>query len=854
MAILFRNRIYVILFVLALACIVFNMFSFGRRKKHASDDMMCTEKQACAFAAELAAMARAEAAHVWMNELESDESRHAAWLASKARYALYINGFDFDGHKKQDGNLDEKCRKSLAEWHNLLVLACHQRLCGVKDIAEEQGARLRGYVSDIDQSIQTYSVTVPSAYDSSLKWPLIVSLHGHGWFRPFQGHPAKQYAGAFCVAPFGRGATDYKEIGEDDVLHVIDEVCRDYNIDLNRIYLTGSSMGGTGAFHIATRYADRFAAINPIAGNADNEAWTEAWGWNKSFPGRYDSLRKWIQDGHTARAFAENLLNVPAFVIAGTGDTVVPVEHSRSMVRILRQYKSNVEYREFPGCGHGGFPEAALDDALAWTCSWERNASPKSIFWKADKLKYGKAYWLRMEQFEKPLKTGFISGSFTADGRLAIRTSNLLAFSFQRPEKLFSMSRQLVINVNGRDIKLENLPDSREAWITIRKDPNHGWTDERLAERPQLYKHAGLEGPVSEVLNAPFMLVVGTTSPNSNMNRAWMEEARRFSAEWERRNGAPCIMVTDDKCRIEDMQSRNLILFGNGVDNSISDMVSKNIPLADVMSNLPLRNKEQELGENDLDAPDLGSIIMYPNVEYAPNRMIVMLSANSPDSAYQMWGRFGNWFNWGVYDSSKYFDYAVFDSRSASPETMLMVGWFGTDWNVDSGVYFIGNEELRAGMAPQGYPPFDEVPANAERVLLAELKPVALEQMRGALGIGRSFFGEPLSAPGSLGMRAPCVIEYDINGAFSSFSSGIALIPSREASLSHAREKGESVKFTIYGDGRKIAEKSVSWSMPEDRFDVNIMGIRKLKLEAVSDKGPAWLHMSSAWLEPTLGR
>ena len=28
-----------------------------------------------------------------------------------------------------------------------------------------------------------------------------------------------------------------------------------------------------------------------------------------------------------------------------------------------------------------------------------------------------------------------------------------------------------------------------------------------------------------------------------------------------------------------------------------------------------------------------------------------------------MWGRFGNWFNWGVYDSKKYFDYCVFGHR-----------------------------------------------------------------------------------------------------------------------------------------------------------------------------------------------
>ena len=129
------------------------------------------------------------------------------------------------------------------------------------------------------------------------------------------------------------------------------------------------------------------AAINPIVPNADNEAWTKHWGWNRHFEGRYDALRKWLQDDHTARAFVENLLQLPCFVVAGSADFVVPPDHSRNMVRLLRQYNANVQYREYPGCGHGGFPKDAMADALAWTCGWERNPCPRSIYWKANQVR-----------------------------------------------------------------------------------------------------------------------------------------------------------------------------------------------------------------------------------------------------------------------------------------------------------------------------------------------------------------------------------------------------------------------------------------------------------------------------------
>ncbi|MBO4344691.1 MAG: NPCBM/NEW2 domain-containing protein, partial [Victivallales bacterium] len=397
------------------------------------------------------------------------------------------------------------------------------------------------------------------------------------------------------------------------------------------------------------------------------------------------------------------------------------------------------------------------------------------------------------------------------------------------------------------------------------------------------------EGPINDVLNAPFMLVVGTSSPDPEMNVAWMQEAKTFMSEWKRRNGAPCLMVPDTKCSIEDMQNRNLILFGGSRDNCVSDLLSKSLPTSDVMANLPLRNQDPEAdGVDALNAPDLGYMMLYPNAEYAPDRLVVVVSANSPESAYQLWGRFGNWFNWGVFDSKKYFDYAVFDSRSVSPETMLLLGWFGTDWRVESGSYFIGDEKLRAAVAPQGYPPFKSIPEDISTLSLAEVMPSKIDQMRGALGYSRGFFGEVLLKPVKqesgekaetadgndggekaetaaasaeeeklvptvgLGMRAPCTLEYEINGLFTNFTASVRLLNSPETNMCMIREKGEKIRFAVYGDGIKLGEKTVDWRHTDDELSVNVSNVKTLKLEAVPSGGPSWLHSGCAWLEPTL--
>ncbi len=55
------------------------------------------------------------------------------------------------------------------------------------------------------------------------------------------------------------------ELSEKDVMNVLDIVRKDYNIDENRIYLMGHSMGGAGTLHLGVKYGSIWAALAPIA-------------------------------------------------------------------------------------------------------------------------------------------------------------------------------------------------------------------------------------------------------------------------------------------------------------------------------------------------------------------------------------------------------------------------------------------------------------------------------------------------------------------------------------------------------------------------------------------------------------
>ncbi|MBP5674359.1 MAG: prolyl oligopeptidase family serine peptidase [Victivallales bacterium] len=847
----YMNIIFSTLFLLLIG---YGIWVYRRLpKKNPPGRRVCTEKAALEYRCQLEQMRVREE---WKaKNLSGMAQERASWLEAKIGYVLMKTG-------GKDAIHDPNMRNMLEDMYLLIMRARHQALLSSEKMLEEWGGRLRTYVSPIDGSLRTYSVSLPGGYDPTVRWPLIVSMHGHGWYGKYQGHPAPYYSGAVCLSPEGRGSSDYKNLGEEDVLATIDLVMKEFSIDSERVYLTGSSMGGTGSFHLGVHYADRFAGIFPIVGNADNLAWTERWGWNHEFAGRNNELRNLIQESHTARAFVGNLFNLPTYILAGSADDIVPPAHSRNMVAEMRQLGMNMEYREYPGVGHGGFPGDAMQSGLAWICSWKRNPYPKAVHWKADLLKHGKAYWVRIDQFDVPLTLGGIDAVAKTETMVNIHTTNLLAFSIQRPTALFEEGEPLMLVIDGTRLTLPPT-DDENAWTMLRKDPNHGWMLASDIPLEPLQKKVGCEGPVAEALLNPFVLVIGTQ--NEKMNEAWKREAEYFAREWESRYHSYPRMVNDSDVDEEIEQEYNLILFGGSSDNEVSAR-QINIPWDDMRALLTSKiyetNAEQTEEEEAedvqnkkdvseiMDRADMGTIVVYPS-EGNLDRLAVVWTANSPAAAYQGWWRFGNWFNWGVFDSKKYFDYAIYDARSCNPETMLLVGWFGSDWQVPTGRYYFANEEVRKESADQVYPEYDQVPDMKEFPLIS-LRPKKIRQMRGAVGFGRTFFGEPLE--NGLGMRAPCTIEYNVDGKCATFASGVTLLNPRESAMCSIRERGESVKFKVFGDGKLIKELKVDWKKPKDTLNVKISGVKILKLEAVPDGGPSWLHMGSAWLNPTLGK
>lgn len=125
----------------------------------------------------------------------------------------------------------------------------------------------------VTQKELNYALHIPE--NTKEKKPLILFLHGsgekgndiekvkvHGPFKYLKTHDLD----AYVLAP----QCPENEYWDSEVLYrLILKIQKEYNIDSNRIYLTGLSMGGWGAWNLAFEHPETFAALVPIAGFVD---------------------------------------------------------------------------------------------------------------------------------------------------------------------------------------------------------------------------------------------------------------------------------------------------------------------------------------------------------------------------------------------------------------------------------------------------------------------------------------------------------------------------------------------------------------------------------------------------------
>ena len=159
-----------------------------------------------------------------------------------------------------------------------LILLCLPYMCMSQQLITENIM--------YDGNNREYIIYVPQNYSSSISTPILFALHGgSGYANDFMNYEAdfrsiSDTAGFILVYPqaledpndgnstnwLHKEPTNHKDIFFIETL--IDTISSEYNIDLNRIYACGYSLGGMFSYELACQLNNKIAAIASVAGAA----------------------------------------------------------------------------------------------------------------------------------------------------------------------------------------------------------------------------------------------------------------------------------------------------------------------------------------------------------------------------------------------------------------------------------------------------------------------------------------------------------------------------------------------------------------------------------------------------------
>lgn len=453
------------------------------------------------------------------------------------------------------------------------------------------------FLSSVDESNQPYAIYIPENFDESKKYPLVIFLHGSlsnhrlGIKRVFgvgniQGpefgtpgfvppendlestryYPEVKNVDYIAAAPFARGTAHYQNIPEQDVFDMLEDIKSRFNIDEDRMYLTGLSMGARGTLWIGLTRPDLWAAIAPVAAGA--EEGTEN--------------------------LAGNALNLHVHLLIGDRDG-----RKSQVDEWYEKFIANdvdVEYIVYPGIGHNSWEYAYNDGFIfEWFSQFKRDPFPVHVKFTSKQFKYDKAYWVKFDNLT-PGTEASIDAQFTGENMLEITTSNLLAFTLNlEGHPQFDPLSRITVNLDGQTFVARS-PDA----ISFSKE-NGSWVNRKFT--PGLFsKQPGAEGPLYEALGSNHVYVYGTQGDPSPEVLQARRDVADYAADWAFYRPAPAgrIMifpraVADNGIRQSDIETSNLVLFGTAATNSLIQRYADRLPV--------------QLNE---DASDYGLAYIYP--------------------------------------------------------------------------------------------------------------------------------------------------------------------------------------------------------------------------------------------------
>jgi len=537
------------------------------------------------------------------------------------------------------------------------------------------------YRDEVDGSPQYCRAYLPAGYDAARKWPLVLQMHGYNqanpvyvrWWSADGRHAAietefSDHQAVIYMEPHGRGNTQYLGMGDSDILHAIAEAKRLFNVDEDRVYLTGDSMGGWGTWNVSTRHPDLFAAIAPVFGGADYHV-----DMTEEQLAKLRPLDRFLSEKQSSWAMADSLLNLPIIVSHGDVDKSVNVEYSRWAVRMLQRWGYDVRYHEFPGRAHEALEIQNGNLNIEWFLRHRRNTDPRQVRIRSAELRNASAYWARVEQAADPLAFMEVDAEVAGSNLLRVDTENVLEFTLSPSAALVDAKKPLEVVWNG--VARSGMLQSGK--LTLRAE---GYASAALHKAPQL------PGSMADFTVTPFAVVMGTISKDAEMRELCSLKARTVAGYWRDWQKQDLRLFKDTEITDADLAKYSLMLIGGPEANRVTAKLAAKLPLKISSDQIVLDGKAFAV-------KDAAVQVLYPN-PLNSDRYVLVIAGTSAD---------GMFFSDPLDRELDAWDYVIMDGRipafrqQASPrQTRVVTGVFDRNWRFNGSLSHAGDPEIRA--------------------------------------------------------------------------------------------------------------------------------------------------------------
>ncbi|MDB6069168.1 MAG: phospholipase/Carboxylesterase [Verrucomicrobiales bacterium] len=531
----------------------------------------------------------------------------------------------------------------------------------------DTGYVVRGYYSAIDGSAQPFALEIPENTPAQ-NAPAWFWLQGRGDTRTdlhFIAEHLKK-GGEFkppdtlIVHPWGRYCIGYKGPGEQDVLDVRQLLINEKRIDPTRTALAGFSMGGAGAWLLGSHFTDRWAVVHTGAGFVDVQRYQKL---SQEKIAATPAWEKTLWGQNDIPGYTRNLLNVP--VISYSGEVDAQRASAEIMAEEFQKHGAALTQYIGPKMGHKYDPavrqqvQEKVQDALLHPTL----PSPLKLSFQTRTLAYPSLHWLKVTGLEEHWQDTRVEAELDKPlnqaTKLSVTTKNVTSFSIGSPEQP-PFRNPVTINIDGQSLTVSARPS-----IHVRKE-NGSW----ILDKPgsQVRKKPGLQGPIDDAFNAPFLHVLPDKAGFHPATDAWVltESAAQIS-RWRTLFRGDARVKTASQVTPDDIKSYNLILWGDPASNKL---------IAAALPKLPIQWTADSLTANGKATPTAGHlpVLIHPSPSQN-DRYIVLNSGPTWREAHSKTNSLQN---------PKLPDWAILDITSPpTPEAAGKVeaaGFFNESW------------------------------------------------------------------------------------------------------------------------------------------------------------------------------